>query len=257
METQIKELLKKLAAPFPESAIKWRAAVSGLNGKGEPFVLAVPYIDARAIQSRLDDVIGAENWMAEYRQGANNGTMCKLSLRIGGEWIAKEDGADLTEIEPIKGGISNAYRRCAVVWGVGRYLYKLSSMYGTIAENGAYKGSARDRSNNSWVNFRWNAPKLPASALPEMNLKVLPGDKPAAENKAPVKSMPAGKAPQASAAKAEIKIEDVPTSLRELFAELQISDAKGLDLCKRKNYDFAEVERILNDIRLEPAAVGS
>ncbi|MBX3723932.1 MAG: DNA repair protein Rad52 [Turneriella sp.] len=259
METDVKEMLRKLAAPFPESAVKWRSALCGINGKGEPFALVVPYVDARAIQDRLDQVIGAENWMAEYRQGANNGTMCKLSLRINGQFVSKEDGADLSEIEPIKGGISNSFRRASVVWGVGRYLYKLNQMYGTVTENGQYKGSAKNRGTNEWLNFRWSPPKLPAFALPEANLKVLTGEKGNQEKKEPVKPSPVTKPnhTQVSASNAEIRIEDVPTSLRELFLELQISNAKGLELCKRKNYDFAEVERILNDIRLEPAAAGA
>lgn len=257
MENSIKEMLQRLAAPFPESAVKWRAAMSGISGKGEAYVLAVPYIDARAIQDRLDQVVGAENWMAEYRQGANNGTMCKLSLRINGQFVSKEDGADLSEIEPIKGGISNSFRRAAVVWGIGRYLYKLNQMYGTVAENGAYKGSAKDRTTGQWVNFRWNAPKLPAFAVPDSNLKVLNGDKAVSAASSPVK--PATRTAQVpiSNQKSDITMADVPVSLRELFVELQISDAKALDLLKRKSYNYAEVERILQGIRVDSVAAGA
>lgn len=259
METDVKEMLRKLAAPFAESSVKWRSALCSINGKGEPFVLAVPYVDARAIQDRLDQIAGAENWMAEYRQGANNGTMCKLSLRINGQFVSKEDGADVSEIEPIKGGISNSFRRAAVVWGIGRYLYKLNQMYGMVSENGTHKGAVKDKKTGQWVNFRWSPPKLPAFAKPESNLKVLTQEKPTPEKKEPVKPAAGVKplrtaAPQANA---EVRIEDVPASLRDLFAELQISEAKAIDLLKRKNYDFVEVERILNEIRLEPAAAGA
>lgn len=259
METDVKEMLRKLAAPFPESAVKWRSALCGLNAKGEPFALVVPYIDARALQDRLDQTVGSDGWKVEYRQGIRESTICKLSLRINGEWISKEDGSDVTEIEPIKGSLSAAFRRAAVTFGMARYLYRLNQMYGIVAENGAYKGSAKDKATNQWVNFRWNPPRLPAFAIPESNLKVLPGEKPSEETKVPPRPATNGKAnhTSGSAAKAEIKIEDVPASLRELFAELQISDAKGLDLLKRKNYDFAAVERILNDIRVEPAAAGA
>ncbi|AFM14218.1 Rad52/Rad22 family DNA repair protein [Turneriella parva] len=257
MENNIKEMLQRLAAPFPESAVKWRAALSGINGKGDAYVLAVPYIDARAIQDRLDQVVGAENWMAEYRQGANNGTMCKLSLRINGQFVSKEDGADISEIEPIKGGISNSFRRAAVVWGIGRYLYKLNQMYGTVTDNGLYKGSAKDRTNGQWLNFRWNPPKLPPFAIPEPNLKVLNGEKAVAAQKEPTK--PAVRTASAPVApiKSEITMADVPASLRDLFAELQISDAKALDLLKRKAYNYSEVERILQGIRVDSVAAGA
>ena len=259
METDVKEMLRRLAAPFQESAVKWRAALCGLNGKGEPFAVVVPYVDARAIQDRLDQVVGAENWMAEYRQGANNGTMCKLSLRINGQFVSKEDGADLSEIEPIKGGISNSFRRAAVVWGIGRYLYKLNQMYGLVAENGDYKGAAKDRKTGQWVKFRWSAPKFPAFAVPESNLTVLNGAK--AVNSKAVAAKPSNGAkaipPTPVAAKAEILIEDVPQTLRDLFVELQISDEKALALLARKGNNFAEVERILEEIRVGGMAVGS
>lgn len=257
METNVKEMLQRLAAPFPESAVKWRSALSGINGKGEPFVLAVPYIDARAIQDRLDQVVGAENWMAEYRQGPGNGTMCKLSVRINGSWVSKEDGADQSEIEPIKGGISNSFRRAAVVFGIGRYLYALNQFYGIVTDNGLYKGSAKNKATGQWTNFRWSPPRLPAFAVPESNLKILSGDKAASTQKEPPK--PAAKAtqPPVMGKKAEITMADVPESLRDLFAELQINDAKALDLLKRKSYNFAEVERILQDIRVDSVAAGA
>lgn len=259
METDVKEMLRKLATPFPESAVKWRAALCGLNGKGEPFALVVPYVDARAIQDRLDSVVGAENWSAEYRQGANNGTMCKLSLRINGQFVSKEDGADLSEIEPIKGGISNSFRRASVVWGVGRYLYKLNQMYGIVSDNGEYKGAAKNKATGQWINFRWSPPRLPAFAVPESNLTMLNGAKPTNGKHPPAKLNNGAKPETApvSAAKAEITIEDVPQTLRDLFIELQISDAKALSLLSRKENNFAEVERILQEIRVGGMAVGS
>lgn len=259
METDVKEMLRKLGAPFAITAVKWRAALCGLNGKGEPYAVVVPYIDARAIQDRLDQVVGAENWMAEYRQGANNGTMCKLSIRINGQLVSKEDGADLSEIEPIKGGISNSFRRAAVVWGIGRYLYNLKQMYGVISENGTHKGAVKDRKTGQWHSFKWSPPtdKLPAFAVPESNLKVLNGDKATSALKEPVKPAAKTVQPPVSIKKAEITMADVPESLRDLFAELQISDAKALDLLKRKAYNYAEVERILQDIRVDSAAAGA
>lgn len=259
METDVKEMLRKLAAPFPESAVKWRSALCGLNGKGEPFALVVPYVDARAIQDRLDQVVGAENWMAEYRQGANNGTMCKLSLRINGQFVSKEDGADLSEIEPIKGGISNSFRRAAVVWAIGRYLYKLNQMYGIVSENGEYKAAAKDRKTGQWINFRWSPPQLPAFAVPESNLTMLNGAKTTHGKQVPTKLNNGAKAAGApfAATKAEITMEDVPQTLRDLFVELQISDAKALNLLSRKENNFAEVERILQEIRVGGMAVGS
>ena len=49
--------------------------------------------------------------------------ICELSINIDGTWITKSDGADDSNIEGAKGGISDALKRAAVLFGIGRYLY--------------------------------------------------------------------------------------------------------------------------------------
>jgi len=39
----------------------------------------------------------------EYSPGPAGGVKCKLSLYIDGQWYAKEDGADNSDVEAIKG----------------------------------------------------------------------------------------------------------------------------------------------------------
>ncbi len=78
---------------------------------------------------RLDEVIGPENWRDEYKSGPDGGVICGLSLRIGDEWIEKWDGADIPDFEAIKGGLSDAFKRVGVKWGIGRYLYRLESSW--------------------------------------------------------------------------------------------------------------------------------
>lgn len=39
------------------------------------------------------------------------------------------DGAENTDIEPVKGGLSDAYKRAAVKWGIGRYLYDMEAAW--------------------------------------------------------------------------------------------------------------------------------
>jgi hypothetical protein len=75
---------------------------------------------------RLDAVLGAENWQDRYEfHGVR--TICYLSIRIEDEWITKGDGAGDSDVEAEKGAISDALKRAAVKWGIGRYLYDLSS----------------------------------------------------------------------------------------------------------------------------------
>jgi hypothetical protein len=81
---------------------------------------------------RLDDVVGMENWQCHY-EDLGGRVICRLSIRVDGEWITKCDGAGDTKIEGEKGGISDALKRAAVLFGVGRYLYYLPA--GTTVNN--------------------------------------------------------------------------------------------------------------------------
>ena len=118
----MQEISEKLKASFPEENIKWRiTATTQDKTKG----LAAPYIDTRAIQNRLDDILGIDGWKVSYRL-IKDGFICSLSLKLNNEWITKEDGANLTDYEQIKGGISTAFKRTASSgFSIGRYIYDI------------------------------------------------------------------------------------------------------------------------------------
>lgn len=115
-----------LAAPFDESDLEWRA---GATNRDKTRALALPYITNRAIMQRLDDVVGPANWKNEFSPGPLGGVLCGLSIRVDGEWVTKYDGADNSDIESVKGGLSDAMKRAGVQWGIGRYLYSLESVW--------------------------------------------------------------------------------------------------------------------------------
>lgn len=116
-------MFEQLRAPFPRDAIQWRAQTVTRDGTK---ALALAYIDARAVMNRLDDVVGPENWQDEY-DCVNGRTICKLGINVDGVWVWKSDGAGDTQVEAEKGGISDAFKRAAVKWGIGRYLYDLDA----------------------------------------------------------------------------------------------------------------------------------
>lgn len=154
----------KLSVPFPEGDIEWRLAQCGKKGDGSIWGTCLAYIQARAIMDRLDEVIGHANWKAEYSFIGTAGVICRLSIKIGDEWITKEDGAEATDIEPFKGGISGALKRAAVLWGIGRYLYNLES--GFIREVDKSAPGARFGKTKEGAQFYWVPPRLPAWAIP-------------------------------------------------------------------------------------------
>lgn len=114
---------KALAAPFPLGKVKWRPHALSRDGTK---ALALAYIDAREVMNRLDQVVGPGNWKDDLRV-AGPRVICWIFIRVDGEWIGKSDGAGDSDVEPEKGGLSDAFKRAAVKWGVGRYLYALGS----------------------------------------------------------------------------------------------------------------------------------
>ena len=155
-----------LRAPFPADDIEWRVARSGVGQGGKVWAQVLAYITNRAVMDRLDDVFGPANWRNEYTTGPGGGITCGLSVRLGDEWVTKWDGAEETDVEKIKGGLSAAMKRAAVQWGIGRYLYDLPDGWAQISDNGEHRDRAKQKGGAD-VPFRWDPPKLPAWALPK------------------------------------------------------------------------------------------
>lgn len=162
--------LQDLKKPFPADEIEWRLAQCGKKSNGQFWAMCLAYVDGRAILDRLDEVCGPDNWKVSYRfvagsQGIAAGVMGELSILVGDKWVTKEDGAEQTDIESFKGGISSALKRAGSVWGIGRYLYSLEAGFATICDpkqSGARWGQTKEKAE-----FYWLPPTLPDWALPK------------------------------------------------------------------------------------------
>lgn len=152
------EIMRQLQEPFPAEDIEWRV---GSTTKDKAKGMALAYVTNRAIQNRLDEIFGPFGWRNEFKQWKEKSQLCGISIKWEGEWITKWDGADDSNMEAVKGGLSDSMKRAAYQWGIGRYLYKLPSVWVEIEPFGnSYKIKTK--------------PKLPAWALPKGNVA---GDK--------------------------------------------------------------------------------
>ena len=120
------ELQEALSAPFQNADIEWRVSATNhekTNG------LAVPYVTNRAIQTRLDDTVGIDGWHNDFVPWkGDKAQLCGISIYLPElkDWLTKWDGSDDTDIECVKGGLSDSMKRAAVEWGIGRYLYGMT-----------------------------------------------------------------------------------------------------------------------------------
>ena len=113
-----------LKKPFHPSLVHWRV---GSTNKAKTKCIPLAYIDARDVMRRLDGMIGPENWQDEYTETLKGRIICRLGIRVNDEWIWKSDGAGETGFEGDKGAISDAFKRAAVKWGIGQYLYAIKT----------------------------------------------------------------------------------------------------------------------------------
>ncbi len=106
--------------------------------------MALAYLDARDVMDRLDEVCGPTGWQCRYSH-VGPMTVCEIGIFIpitdagngpAYTWAWKADGAGQSDIEAEKGALSDAFKRAAVRWGVGRYLYNLQSPWVEIETRG-------------------------------------------------------------------------------------------------------------------------
>jgi hypothetical protein len=161
--------LEKLRDVFDPKEIEWRVQRSGSNARGV-WAIIVPYLNARTIIDRLDSTVGPDNWQDSYAE-IKSGFLCTLSILTDNGWVPKTDGAELTDIEGTKGGISDAFKRAAVKWGIGRYLYDFDVTYAEIVERdapGAHWAKTKEGKDFYW---RVPRPKLPQTSEKKAALK--------------------------------------------------------------------------------------
>lgn len=127
-DPDVRAVTEALANPFDPKEVKFKPQMVKNNR-----ALAMGYIDARLVQDRLDDVLGVENWQDEYEILADGSVMCRLRLKLGRRWITKSDVGSPSEQpdggDRLKAAFSDALKRAAVKFGVGRYLYRLPAQW--------------------------------------------------------------------------------------------------------------------------------
>ena len=100
---------------------KWRVQSTNQYGSN-----CVAYIDARDVQDLFDEVCGQDGWQVKYEEHKGNlfASIGVFSTESMG-WIWKSDCGTESQVEKQKGEASDAFKRAAVMWGVGRFLYSL------------------------------------------------------------------------------------------------------------------------------------
>ena len=102
------------------------------------------------MQDLLDNVVGAGNWQCKYEEHKGN-LFCSIGINItkGTDmeikplWVWKSDCGTESNVEKQKGEASDAFKRAAVMWGVGRFLYSKKIIKLPVKQN----------NNNKWLPY--------------------------------------------------------------------------------------------------------
>jgi hypothetical protein len=129
------EIARKLREPFDPQDVDFRVQGRANDQTGRTQVFA--YIDARAVQDRLDAVVGAGSWSFDWTPlVVDDGEVkvAKGTLTVYG--VSKSDAGSASNFEQTLGAVSHCFKRAAVHWGIGRYLYNLPAIWVTVERGG-------------------------------------------------------------------------------------------------------------------------
>lgn len=97
------------------------ARVSRIYDSGLDLLL---YKDARVDYRILDETVGARCWQCDFYEC--KGTLfCKIGIWSNDlhDWVWKANAGSPSNMEAVKGEASDAFKRAAFAWGIGRELY--------------------------------------------------------------------------------------------------------------------------------------
>ena len=115
--------------PLTAAEVECRAAQCGKSKSG-PWVSILIYKDAMVDQKLLDEVIGPMNWKNSYEM-IDGKLFCTISIwdKEKGEWISKQNVGTESNTEKEKGQASDAFKRAAFNFGIGRELYSSPKIF--------------------------------------------------------------------------------------------------------------------------------
>lgn len=133
--------LEKLKEPIP---YKYRVQ-SSKYGKST----IVSYISSRDVQDKLDEVVGAENWQSDFRL-IDGKLFAGIGIKTPNGWVWKWDVGTEGNMEAEKSEASDALKRSAVQWGIGRFLYSLGIITLKAVSHNNKEYPARDDGSIIW-----------------------------------------------------------------------------------------------------------
>lgn len=111
------EIIKYLQEPLTDKDVEVRIGTAKANG----FSLLL-YKTARTDMARLNAVCGM-NWQNKHYVDSKGNVICSIGIKVGDEWVWREDTGAESFTEKEKGSYSDSFKRAGFRWGIGVELY--------------------------------------------------------------------------------------------------------------------------------------
>jgi hypothetical protein len=156
--TKYKDLYLQLIAPFRDGQIRY------LSKGGRDMA----YVTARDVAERLDEVFGFENWTDHYVPN-DHSVQCTITVTLpDGKTVSKTDAGGYQGMsdqgDDDMSGYSNALKRAAVKFGIGRDLYAAGPSHKPAQRSNSYQDRApapqqRQQASNGDAPKQYGVPK--------------------------------------------------------------------------------------------------
>jgi hypothetical protein len=137
--TSLAAAAQELRRPFTAEATEFLCIAAYRPRSGPGKAVVAPYVARMAVEKRLDEVVGAENWWVAYRE-SNPGefsVVCSLTVfEVTKESYGRGETSWSQE--------ANSFKRAARLFGVGRYLAEMRPVHLEIGD-GAHQVQPRGK----------------------------------------------------------------------------------------------------------------
>ena len=120
------------------------------------FCTLLAYKDARVDMAMLDGTFGQERWQNEYKRDSKGVLQCGIGVHFDGiGWVWKWSNGTESQTEAQKGEYSDAFKRAGFMWGIGRELYDMPTLFINLKQDEYFERNGKLKQSNKFKPNDW------------------------------------------------------------------------------------------------------
>lgn len=140
-----------------KSEIDFRVGMIKKTGE-KVWCTLLAYKDARVDMAMLDDEFGQMYWQTEYKRDSKGVLQCGIGVfdSAHNHWVWKWSNGTESQTEAQKGEYSDAFKRAGFMWGIGRELYDVPTLFVTLNKDEYYMQGDKFKQTNKFQPNKWD-----------------------------------------------------------------------------------------------------